>query len=240
MSIAIYNDDCFNILETLEDKTIDLFILDLPYGQTANKWDNIIDLDKMWIEIKRLLKDSGIVLFFATTKFGFEIIKSNTSWFRYDLIWEKSWAQGYLRAKKAPLRNHEMIYYFANPKFKEKDRTYNPQKTPGKPYTHPPGAFNPNYNKNGAATINKGDRYPCSIQKFKYDHPDKKFHPTQKPVLLLEWLIKSYTNENDTVCDFVMGSGNTGVASQNLNRNFIGVELNEDYFKHAKSELNID
>jgi len=236
MSIALYNDDCFNILETLEDKSINLFLLDLPYGQTANKWDSIIDLDRMWIEIKRTITDNGMVVFFCTTKFGYKIIGSNENWFKYDIVWKKTKAQGFLNCKNAPLRKHEMIYVFSNPKNKVKDKTYNPQMMEGKPYKltrNPKNDFKiSNYNSIRHYTTNTtGDRFPLSIIEFSHDKIQ--YHPTQKPLKLLEWIIKTYTNEGDTVCDFTMGSGNTGIACQDIHRNFIGVEKDEEIFKLA-------
>ena len=156
----LYNDDCFNVFPKIKDKTIDLFVLDLPYGQTACKWDSCIDLTKMWVEIKRIMKPNTVILFYCTTKFGYKVIQSNEKWFRYDLIWKKSRKVGFLSANKMPLRQHENIYVF-----KEKGGTYNPQKTKGKPYKN--GADkNPN-NVYGITkekgTITKTDRHPTSI-----------------------------------------------------------------------------
>merc|ERR1711935_418441 len=132
MGMELYNDDCFNVFPKIKDKTIDLFVLDLPYANkdfgkcTSCKWDNTIDLDKMWIEIKRIMKPNAVILFYCNTKFGFSLIKSNIKWFRYDLIWKKSRKVGFLSANKMPLRQHENIYVF-----KDKGGTYNPQKTEG-------------------------------------------------------------------------------------------------------------
>ena len=382
---TLYNCDCFEALPLIEDNTINLFLLDLPYGQTACKWDTIIDLEKMWKEIKRTLKPSGVVVMFCTTKFGYKLIQSNEKWFRYDLIWEKSRKVGFLSANKMPLRKHENIYIFNNKeddteiirnielrnyaekvknyigkttteimkeigqgidhffRFKssqfglpikdnyekltelydlndmegflkfddmkelEELETYNPQKTEGKPYKtngrdnvgcyrkgkqnhlyhgdpldnkgdrHPTsilpefettheniyifkkeqGTYNPQKTEGKAytatrqnadiysetienmPTINKGDRHPTSILPefettiLKFNNPHKTIHRTQKPVDLLEWLIKTYSNEGDLVMDFCMGSGSCSLACFNTNRDFIGVEKDDDIYKLA-------
>ena len=231
--ITIYNDDCFKIFNKIGDKTIDLFLLDLPYNQTACKWDIMIDLDKMWVEIKRMMKPNAIIVFFTTTKFGYKLIQSNEKWFRYDLVWEKSRKVGFLSANKMPLRQHEMIYIF-----KKEQGTYNPQKTEGKPYKCKQGQQTNLYgieDKEKVITKNEGDRHPTSIVKF--NNPVKNIHRTQKPVDLCEWIIKTYSNENDTVLDFCMGSGTTGEASFNTNRQFIGIEKDKEIFDIAHKRL---
>ena len=164
----LYNDNCFNVFPKIENKSIDLFVLDLPYANkdfgkcTACKWDNTIDLDKMWVEIKRIMKPGAVILFYCNTKFGFSLIKSNTKWFRYDLIWKKSRKVGFLSANKMPLRQHENIYVF-----KEKGGTYNPQKTKGKPYIDKRDGQRQQDTVYGklkhTLEINKGDRHPTSI-----------------------------------------------------------------------------
>jgi DNA modification methylase len=296
--MELYNDDCFNVFPKIKDKSINLFLLDLPYGQTACKWDSVIDLDKMWIEIKRMMKSNGIIVFFCTAKFGNTIINSNPKWFKYDLIWKKSRKVGFLSANKMPLRQHENIYVF-----KDEVGTYNPQKTEGKPYIdkrhhkidnylredgkgyeytpqnnnglyHPTsiiehenlyvfkkeqGTYNPQKTegkpyKNGAdhnpnnvygitkekGTEIKTDRHPTSIIEntiLEYNNPAKSLHRTQKPVELCEWLIKTYTNEDDVVMDFTMGSGTTGIACSNTNREFIGVEMDKEIFEIAEKRI---
>jgi DNA modification methylase len=309
--IEIYNNDCFDVFPEIEDNSIDLFVLDLPYANkkfgncTACAWDTPIDLEKMWVEIKRMMKPSAIIVFFCNTKFGYALIHSNPKWFKYDLIWEKSRKVGFLSANKQPLRKHENIYIFKN-----EVGTYNPQKVEGKPYTatrkdcdlyskdiehkptintgdrHPTsilpefekthenlyifkdeqGTYNPqkteghkprirSHNKNADCNIVYGDnvkiqpedttdkRHPTSIipefEKtiLKFNNPHKTIHRTQKPVDLCEWLIKTYSNENDTVMDFTMGSGTVGEACQNTNRKFIGIERDPDIFKLAEDRL---
>ena len=369
--MQIFNDDCFNVFPKIKDKTIDLFVLDLPYANfkfgacTACKWDLPIDLEKMWVEIKRIMKPNAVIVFFCNTRFGYALLNSNPKWFKYDLIWKKSKKVGFLNANKQPLRQHENIYVFNNQKatynpqkekgkpykhkgtgeatlykkkridivnttgdrhpssilpdmdieehenlyiFNKEKPTYNPQKTEGKPYTmtrqnadlydenvkniptvnkgdrHPTSilpnmeleehenlyVFNkekPTYNPQKTegkpyinnrkqkkselygrklieTTDNKGDRHPTSILPddlkstiLEYNNPHKTIHRTQKPEKLLEWLIKTYSNEGDTVMDFCMGSGTAGVACINTNRKFIGVEKDPEIFKLAKKRI---
>ena len=233
----LYNGDCLEIMPTLETNSVDMVLVDLPYGQTAMAWDIIIDPDKMWIELERICKPNANIVFFCTTKFGYQLIKSKEKWFRSDIVWEKSMAQGFLSVNKAILRKHEMIYLFGKPSASGK--TYNPQKSTG----HKPGFRaasiykTPNVygTKGNSASIMDETRFPTSIQKFGYDK--KKYHRTQKPVALCEWLVKTYTNELDVVMDFTMGSGSTGVACKNTKRNFIGIEKDEEIFKIAKERI---
>jgi site-specific DNA-methyltransferase (adenine-specific) len=189
----------------------------------------------MWIEIKRIMKPNTIIVFLCNTKFGYALINSNPKWFRYDLVWEKSRKVGFLSANKMPLRKHENIYIF-----KKEQGTYNPQKTEGKPYKN--GEDKNSNNVYGITkekgTLIKTDRHPTSILKF--NNPTKSIHKTQKPVELIEWLIRSYSNEGDLVMDFTMGSGTTGVACKNTNRNFIGIERDTEIFELAKNRLSIE
>jgi len=229
----LHNDDCFNILPTIENGSVDMVCVDLPYGQTANKWDSIIDMDKMWGELKRCCKDNCIYIFFTTTKFGYKLIQSNEKWFRYDVVMEKCMSGGFLNANKQPLRKHELFYVFY-----KKTGTYNPQKTDGKPYTKPPSHKKTNYGDYDTDGINNkdGKRFPISILKAKQVHP--RCHPTQKPLDILEWIVKTYSNEGEVVLDFTMGSGSCGVACTKLNRKFIGVEMDKDYFDVAVERIN--
>jgi len=233
--MELHNDDCFNVLPKIQDESIDLVLVDLPYGQTTNNWDVCIDLNKMWEQLKRIAKENTAFIFFTTTKFGYKLIQSNEKWFRYDLVWEKcGQGVGYLNANRMPLRNHEMVYVFY-----KKSPTYNPQKTPiDKPKTRTCGYSRErtNYGKHKEIIKTYIDKHPQSILKIKKSNRKSK-HPTQKPVELCEWLIKSYSNEGDTILDFTMGSGSTGVAAQKTNRKFIGVEMNEEYFKISKERI---
>lgn len=238
--MEIYNDDCLNILPKLGEDSVDLVLVDLPYGCTKCAWDIQIDLQKMWTELKRVCKSNTTYCFFTTSKFGYELIKANPKWFKYDLVWEKTSALGFLSANKMPLRAHEMIYIFGNPIGGKK--TYNPQKTMGKkPYIHKSmGALYEGYGNHQRVTSKSidGSRYPRSVFKFMNLLGNKASnHPTAKPVELLEWLVRSYSNENDTVLDHTMGSGSVGIACKNSNRKFVGIEMNFEIFEIAKKRL---
>lgn len=245
--LYLFNDDCINVLKDINDKTINLFVLDLPYGQTSCGWDSLINLDDMWKEIKRTMKSNAQIIFFCTTKFGVSLINSNPKWFRYDLVWKKSRKVGFLSANKMPLRQHEMIYVFSDNKAKGKE--YNPQKTSGKPYKARHGVNIEGYYRDGKkytliSNENKGDRHPTSILDYEktileFNNPSKSYHKTAKPVDLLEWIIKSYSNENDVICDFTMGSGSTGIVCYNTKRKFIGVELNNEIYNIAEERIKL-
>ena len=236
----IYNKDCFNIFPLITKQCIDLVLVDLPYGQSSCKWDVKINLKSMWENLKKICKPNTQYIFFTTTKFGNDLINSNPLWFKYDLIWEKYNSDGFLNANRMPLRCHEMIYIFNNPKISSSiHRTYNPQKTNGKPYKSKQkenrASVYGNMNDNIIVNIT-GDRHPKSI--IKCHQSDSKIHPTQKPVLLCEWLIKTYSNENDVVLDFTMGSGSTIIAALNTHRRYIGIEKDIDIFKIAEDSIN--
>jgi len=240
--MELYNDDCFNVFSKLETNSVDLVIVDLPYGQTACKWDNELDLDLMWSELKRICKPNANFCFFTTVKYGVKLINSNPKWFRYDLVWEKSRSAGFLSSKSSPLRSHEMIYIFGKPSGGKK--TYNPQlKTGEKPYDRGllKNVDNKIYGLDGTTSYqlkkNNGVRHPRSVVKFSNPN-NKSVHPTQKPVDLLEFLVKSYSNENDCILDFTMGSGSTGVSCKNTDRKFIGIEMDRDYFNIATERIN--
>ena len=240
MNNTIINGDCLEAMKTIPDKHINLAVVDLPYGQTECAWDICIDLNLMWIQLKRILKDNGQIVFFCTTKFGVSIINSNPLWFRYDLIWSKASGQGFLDANKKPLRKHEMMYIFHNDKKPKGVKwTYNPQKTEGTPYKMGGGGgceISVYGRKRTTHSNPTGNRFPTSIQEFGYDK--EKIHPTQKPVAICEWLIKTYSNEEDTVLDFCMGSGSTVIACINTNRNYIGIEKDKEIFDKAQLRLN--
>jgi DNA modification methylase len=320
--MEIFNADCLEKMKDFKKHSIDCVIVDLPYGQTSCEWDIKINLNDMWDELRRICRPCANIIFFCTSRFGYELINSNKRGFCYDLVWEKSKAVGYLSAKKAPLRKHEMIYLFndvnrddidrsrnhdlreyarkikahiSTPLGKidqiignmgihhfysitgsqfgipikknylkltehfeldkldyympyeelkkkwdyENNRTYNPQMTKGKPYKTKGGSeISSVYGKHRKTEIiNKGTRHPTSILKF--NSPNKSLHSTQKPIDILEWLIKSYSNEGETVLDFTMGSGSTGVACKNTNRKFIGIEKDKKIFETAKKRLNL-
>ena len=240
--IQIKQGDCLELMKEIPDKSIDMILCDLPYGTTACKWDSVIPFEPLWEQYKRIIKDNGAIVLFGSEPFSTELRHSNMKMFKYDWIWEKTKASGFLNAKKSPLRAHEVISVFY-----KNQPTYNPQYSFGhKPYKKinvSDGATSVygKIDKTGTVGESKdGRRYPRSVIKFSNPN-NKTIHPTQKPVALLEYLIKTYTNEGETVLDNCMGSGSTGVACINTNRNFIGYELDEKYFEIARKRLyNID
>ena len=235
--INLLHGDCLELMKNIPNKTIDMILCDLPYGTTRNKWDTPIDLNKLWEQYNRIIKDNGAIVLFAQTPFDKILGCSNIKMLRYEWIWEKTTATGHLNAKKMPMKAHENILVFY-----KKLPTYNPQKTTGhKPvhnYTkHQDDGSNYGKTKVGVSGGGSTERYPRSIQVFKTDKQKAALHPTQKPVELLEYLIKTYTNENEVVLDNCMGSGSTGVACINTNRRFIGMEIEEKYFEIAKDRI---
>ena len=234
----LYQGDCLEVMDKLIESglKVDAIITDPPYGTTQNKWDSVISLDEMWNRINKLIKSNGAIVFTSQSIFTAKLILSNEKWFKYKLVWEKSKATNFLNAKKQPLRKHEDICVFYN-----KQPTYNPQMREGKPYdkgvrkdqlTGSYGDFNPVHVKS------EGKRYPTDVVYFKTAESEGKvYHSTQKPVKLMEYLIKTYTNEGDVVLDNCMGSGTTGVACLRNKRKFIGIELDEKYFNIAKNRL---
>jgi len=235
----LINGDCLEVMKSMSTKSVDCVIVDLPYGTTNNRWDSVIDLQKMWDVLLPISKETTPIIMTAQTPFDKVLGVSNIDMLKYEWIWEKTQATGHLNAKKMPMKAHENVLVFY-----KKLPTYNPQKTAG----HAPmnsgvrhsGLVNNNYgdiNKIDLPFGGSTERYPRSVQVFKSDKQTEYKHPTQKPVALMEYLIKTYTNENETVLDFTMGSGTTGVACKNLNRKFIGIELNESYFNIAKERI---
>lgn len=223
--------DCLEVMKQIPDKSVDAIICDLPYGTTQNKWDSVIPLDQLWAHYKRICK--GAIVLTAQTPFDKVLGASNLSMLKYEWIWKKESGTGFLNAKKAPLKDHENVLVFY-----EKQATYNPQMRTGfKPYAFVrKNSRSINYGKQvDTIANNNGDRYPLSVIEFKRDK-DKR-HPTQKPVALMEYLVKTYTNEGDTVLDNCMGSGTTGVACKNLGRKFIGIEKDLNYFEIAKKRI---
>ena len=241
--MTLLQGDCLELMKQVPDKSIDLILCDLPYGTTQNKWDEVIPFDKLWAQYNRIIKDNGAILLFAQGKFYVNLVSSNMKMFRYDLVWDKELVSGFLNAKRMPLRRHEQVAVF----YKHLP-TYNPQFTQGKPLHSKGTAYqtkeltNNNYGDFKTTDddrVGSTEKYPTSIMKFQKPHPSVCVHPTQKPVALLEYLVKTYTNEGDTVLDNCMGSGSTGVACQNTNREFIGMELDEKYYKIACERLGV-
>ena len=221
-------------MKKIPDKSIDLFATDLPYGTTQNKWDIIIPFEPLWFEIKRVLKERGAAVFTSAQPFTSQLVLSNLDWFKYDLIWEKTLGSGQLNIKRRALRIHEEILVFY-----DKFGTYNEQMTEGKPYkiTRKADDFGGNYGAQKEHTkINNGVRHARSI--IKISNPRiKGGHPTQKPVELFEYIIKTYSNPGDIVLDCCMGAGTSGEACINLKRDFIGIDLEEEWFLHSIDRL---
>ena len=234
--IKLFNDDCLTVLEAGKENSIDLVVCDLPYGTTQCKWDTVIDLDKMWKELHRVTKSNAAFVMFAAQPFTSQLIMSNINNFKYQWVWEKSKATNFMNAKHQPLRAHEDICVFYR-----KPCTYNPQMVEGEPYDKGFG-YRPTevYSDQQAIHVKNetGLRYPRSVQYFKTAEFEGKYHPTQKPLPLLEYLIKTYSNEGDVVLDHTMGSGSTGVAAISLNRKFVGIELERKYYDIANERIN--
>lgn len=232
--ITCYQGDCLTEMSKVPDHTVNMIFTDLPYGTTKNAWDVSIPLDRLWEQYRRVLKPGGAVLLFAQMPFGADLINSNRGWYRYEWIWHKTMPVGFLNANRMPLRAHENILVFY-----EHLPTYHPQKTPGKPYTATRSArATRNYGRfDRATTVNNGNRYPRDVLTFSNGNNASKIHPTEKPVDLLAYMIRTYTDEGDTVLDSCMGSGSCGVACQHLGRSFIGIEKDPGYFEAARKRI---
>lgn len=227
--IRLMQGDCLERMKEIEDGSVDAIICDLPYQKTQNKWDSIIPFDLMWEQLNRIIKPNGAVVLFGQNSFSFKLGLSNEKMFRYTWVWEKTKSGGFLNANRMPLQAHEDILIFY-----KKLPTYNPQFEAGKPYTkkavtNGDGGNYGKFNRVGEVNVNEGVRFPRSVIKMSNDNHGS-LHPTQKPVALMEYLIKTYTNEGETVLDFAAGSFTTGVACVNLDRKFIGIEMDKNYF----------
>ena len=238
--------DCLTEMKNIPDKSIDMILCDLPYGTTQCKWDSVIPFDKLWEQYNRLIKEDGAIVLFGKEPFSSQLRISNLEMYKYDWIWVKDTKSNFMQANHQPLNNVELISVFGKGYVRSiKDKvmmTYNPQFTESKEYKLPKvskttNLFGENH-KNGVYKHYERDtskRYPYNIIQFNMDKP--KVHPTQKPIALLEYLIKTYTNEDGVVLDNCMGSGSTGVACVNTGRNFVGIELDEKYFNIAKERI---
>jgi site-specific DNA-methyltransferase (adenine-specific) len=241
--VEIYNGDCIEIMKEIPDRSIDLILCDLPYGTTKCSWDIIISFDDLWKQYKRIIKDNGAIVLFGQEPFSSLLRTSNLDMYRYDIYWEKERLTNIMQVKKRVGKTIENISVFY-----KNQPTYNPQmvKYDGKPRTNKVKngklgkLVDDNNDKYVKEYVDTGYRYPTQVWKFKRDTLTSNLHPTQKPVSLLEELIKTFSNEGDIVLDNCMGSGSTGVACINTNRNFIGIELNEKYFNIATERINSD
>lgn len=232
----IYNEDCLVGMAKLPDKSVDMILCDLPYGTTACKWDSIIPFDLLWEQYKRIIKKNGAIVLTATNPFSSLLINSNLKGFKHEWIWEKERGVGFQIAKYRPMQSHEHILVFTSKGEKVnyypiKEKRDVPLKT---------GLAGSKSNSSPIANLNKGekvytDKFPLSVLNFSRD---KGFHPTQKPVALFEYLIKTYTNEGELVLDNCIGSGTTAIACQNTNRNYIGYELDKTYYDLALERIN--
>jgi DNA modification methylase len=232
--VNLYCGDCLEILPTLADNSVDMVLVDLPYGTTACKWDSIIPLDKLWEQYNRICKKSGAMVFTAAQPFTTILAASNIENFRYEWIWEKPQGTNPMNAKVMPLKSHENILVFYRTK-----PTYNPQmwySTPYSGFSSETAKIGEVYGKQQSKHRDNpdGSRYPKTVLKFKQE---KGLHPTQKPVDLMEYLIKTYTNPGEVVLDNTMGSGTTGVAAIRCGRDFIGIESDLDYYQIAKERI---
>lgn len=235
----LYNEDCLDGMASIKPQSIDMILCDLPYGQTArNKWDVVIPFDSLWNQYERIIKPNGAIILFANGMFTADLMHSNRRLWRYNLVWEKTTPTGFLNANRMPLRKHEdiCVFYKSLP-------TYYPQKSTGHTPVHSytkHTSDGTDYGKTNLGISGGGstERFPTSILKFATDKQKSALHPTQKPVALLEYLIRTYTNEGEIVLDNCIGSGSTAIAAINTNRNFIGFELDGTYYNLAKDRIN--
>lgn len=246
--VTLHHGDCLEVMKQIPDGSIDLVLTDPPYGTTACKWDTVIPFEPMWEQLKRITKKTSPIVLFGSEPFSSKLRCSNLKMYKYDWVWIKRRPSGFAQAKNKPLSNHEVISVFSNgvtvhASQSSKRMNYFPQglvrfnkkvKNNSKSLKRD-SVFSPRKNAKDEY-IQEFTNYPRT--NLEYDN-ERGLHPTQKPVPLLAYLIKTYTNEDETVLDFTMGSGSTGVACKNLNRNFIGIELDEKYFNIAKERINI-
>jgi len=229
--------DCLDKMAEIKTNSIDMVLADLPYGTTRNSWDSVMPMDKLWVEYKRIIKPSGVICLTSQGIFTAHLIMSNVTLFKYKIVWEKSKATNFLNAKKQPLRKHEDICVFY-----KKNSTYNPQFSTGAAYSkgvrkaQQTGSYN---DFNPVLVKSEGGRYPTDVVYFKTAESEGVvLHPNQKPVALMEYLVKTFSNDGDTVLDNAMGAGTTGVACKNTGRNFIGIEKDEVFFNISKTRIN--
>lgn len=232
--IELWNGDCLELMKKIPDKSIDMILCDLPYGTTACKWDSVIPFEPLWEQYNRIIKDNGAIVLFGSEPFSTELRHSNLKMYGYDWVWKKQKPTNFYQVKWQPLKEHENILVF----YKHKP-IYNPQGT--KSVCVKSGRKNKSsnlYNNyDGGNYVQTVGNYPRSILEYPTEGDKYRLHPTQKPVALLEYLLKTYTNEGEVVLDNCMGSGSTGVAAVNTNRKFIGIELDESYYNIAKKRI---
>lgn len=250
--IRIKQGNCLELMKEIPDKSVDMILCDLPYGTTACKWDTIIPFESLWEQYERIIKDNGAIVLTASQPFTSSLVMSNPKMFKCEWIYKKRCASNFAQAKYMPMKEHESVLVFGKGKVNyypiKEERKGSGKERAKYSYSDKSrhkcgefvGRFKGNYDKDKDSG-NEELRYPSSVQEFNNRASgDRGLHPTQKPVALLEYLIKTYTKENDVVLDNCMGSGSTGVACQNTNRNFIGFELDEKYFEIAKERLGLN
>lgn len=238
MAYRLHKGDCLDVMHGMSPVSVDLILADLPYGTTTMEWDSVIPLKEMWGHFRHIIKPTGCIVLFGSQPFTSRLIMSNLDWFKYELVWDKNKCGSPGLAKFRPMKTHENILVFAPGK-----TTYNPQMETGEPYARKGAAkVRANHHgygfKLGNAIENTGTRYPKSVLNISRDFSaQQQVHPTQKPVPLLEWLIATYSHAGQVGMDNAMGSGSTGVAALNLNRDFIGIEKDEGYFDIAQQRI---
>ncbi len=233
--MKLIHGDCLAEMAGIPDKFVDMILCDLPYGTTACKWDSVIPFAPLWAHYKRVIKDRGAIVLFGSEPFSSHLRLSNLDWFKYDWIWDKPHGTGFLNAKKSPIKAHETISVFCNG-----SPSYFPQKTTGharKTATKRMDVTPVYGEQRGVHSYDSTERYPRTVQTFSSDKQTSSLHPTQKPVALLEYLVKTYSLEGEIVLDNCMGSGSTGVACANTARKFIGIEMDARYFKIASDRI---
>ena len=243
--MQLIHGDCLEEMPKIPSQSIDFICTDIPYGTTACSWDIVIPFDKMWEQLNRIIKPNGAIALFGSEPFSSHLRLSNIKNYKYDWIWEKPSGTNFLNFKYQPAKVTESISVFgfmATSYSKKGNMKYIPQMVPGKPYTCKQGRSGETHGREKKTrerrdikTVSNGERFPKNVLKF---NTEKGLHPTQKPTALMEYIIKTYTNENETVLDFTMGSGTTGVACRNTDRKFIGIELDDNYFKIAQDRIN--
>jgi site-specific DNA-methyltransferase (adenine-specific) len=238
---SLFEGDCLQVMSRFPDASIDMILCDLPYGTTQNKWDSVIPLDALWKEYERIIKPNGVIALTSQGVFTAQLIMSNTTLFKYKLSWIKSKATNFLNAKKQPLRKHEDVCIFYRNKIYQP--TYNPQMSEGEPYNkgHRKNQLTGSYGDfNSIEVKSEGGRYPSDVIYFKTAESEGEvFHPTQKPIELGRYLIKTFTNEGELVLDNTSGSGSFLVASALENRKFVGIELNKETVLHKDKKVNL-
>jgi site-specific DNA-methyltransferase (adenine-specific) len=229
--VELFHGDCLELMRDIPDGSVDMILCDLPYGTTSCKWDSVIPFEPLWAEYRRICKSNAAIVLTASQPFTSSLVMSNSAWFRYEWIWQKKRPVGHLNARRRPMLSHESILVFS-----ENAPRYAPQGLVPYGKVNRRTTSGDNYGAAGISNFAEFTNYPRTVVEF--DHDSNKLHPTQKPVALMEYLIRTYTNEGETVLDNCMGSGTTGVACVNTGRKFIGIEKDDKYFEVARDRIN--